>query len=46
MVVYDIIDGQQRATTICLLIYALNALKNNPQDNIKIFWMMTNHDYK
>ncbi|MDY4859431.1 MAG: DUF262 domain-containing HNH endonuclease family protein [Campylobacter sp.] len=35
--VYDIIDGQQRATTIYLLRYALNALKNNPQRNINIF---------
>lgn len=35
--VYDIIDGQQRATTIYLLRYALNALKNNPQYNINIF---------
>lgn len=45
--VYDIIDGQQRATTIYLLRYALNALKNNPQYNINIFWMMmVSQDYK
>lgn len=35
--VYDIIDGQQRATTIYLLRYALNALKNNKDRNINIF---------
>ena len=35
--VYDIIDGQQRATTIYLLRYALNAKKNKPERNINIF---------
>ena len=35
--VYDIIDGQQRATTIYLLRYALNAKRENSQRYISTF---------
>ncbi|MGI0439589.1 DUF262 domain-containing protein [Helicobacter himalayensis] len=35
--VYDIIDGQQRATTLFMLRYALNFKKANPQRNINYF---------
>lgn len=34
---YDIIDGQQRSTTIFMLRYALNAKTENPQRNINYF---------
>lgn len=36
--VYDIIDGQQRATTIFMLRYALNAKTKDPQRNINHFY--------
>lgn len=35
--VYDIIDGQQRATTIFMLRYALNSKTKNPERNINYF---------
>lgn len=35
--VYDIIDGQQRATTLFMLRYALNYKKANPERNINYF---------
>ncbi len=34
---YNIIDGQQRATTLFMLRYALNSKKSNPKRNINYF---------
>ena len=36
--IYDIIDGQQRATTIFMLRYALNFKKEKPERNINYFF--------